>query len=117
MTIDGFHSVLEGISTPNNALFAFTGSWDLSKLDSLPSTVWHEWEVEFCRELNGYTYAFAATFAFASIMIALPSWRAILQTWRAAILTITMSFFSSPRAQKEIHAADAAMVWNCLDIP
>ena len=93
VTIHGIQSVLGVISTPNNALFAFTGSWHLSKLDSLPSKVWHEWKVDFCRELNGYTYAFAATFAFASIMIALPSWRAILETWRAAILTITMSFF------------------------
>ena len=80
VTIHGIQSVLGVISTPNNALFAFTGSWHLSKLDSLPSKVRQEWKVDFCRELNGYTYAFAATFAFASIMIALPFWSAILQT-------------------------------------
>jgi hypothetical protein len=73
VTIHGCQRVLEVISTPNNALFAFTGSWHLSKLDSLPSKVRQEWKVDFCRELNGFTYAFAATFAFASIMIALPS--------------------------------------------
>ena len=76
VTIHGIQSVLGVISTPNNALFAFTGSWHLSKLDSLPSKVRQEWKVDFCRELNGYTYAFAATFAFASIMIALPACRA-----------------------------------------
>ena len=35
VTIHGIQSVLGVISTPNNALFAFTGSWHLSKLDSL----------------------------------------------------------------------------------
>ena len=45
VTIQGLQSVLEGISTPNNALFVFTGSRDLPKLESLPSRqMRHEWE-------------------------------------------------------------------------
>jgi len=45
VTIQGLQSVLEGISTPNNALFVFTGSRDLPKIDS-PSlgANRHEWE-------------------------------------------------------------------------
>lgn len=45
VTIQGLQSVLEGISTPNNALFVFTGSQDLPKLDTLPpGPIRHEWE-------------------------------------------------------------------------
>ena len=44
VTIQGLQSVLEGISTPNNALFVFTGSRDLPELDPLPSAVRDEWE-------------------------------------------------------------------------
>ena len=45
VTIQGLQSVLEGISTPSNALFVFTGSRDLPELESLPlGPVRHEWE-------------------------------------------------------------------------
>ena len=50
VTIQGLQSVLEGISTPNNALFVFTGSRDLPELESLPpGPVRHEWEGVFRR--------------------------------------------------------------------
>ena len=45
VTIQGLQSVLEGISTPSNALFIFTGSQDLPMLKSMScGAMRHEWE-------------------------------------------------------------------------
>lgn len=49
VTIQGLQSVLDGISTPNNALFVFTGSRDLPELESLSPALRHEWEGVFRR--------------------------------------------------------------------
>ena len=45
ITIQGLQSVLEGIATPNHALFVFTGSRAVPCLDSINNqTLRHEWE-------------------------------------------------------------------------
>jgi len=45
VTIQGLQSVLEGIATPSNALFVFTGSRDLPLLENLTDgDLRHEWE-------------------------------------------------------------------------